>query len=159
MTSGFWWMKNLSRMIRIWLRFNIIEHTWYVIDCCIYNALILKALWLDKRFHKRCPCIIIIVMRMPCTPTWIFLSKIAKESELLVVALMGCNLYKLYIYFVYWYGSMNMSYDTLWLFTKCRKTVKGRKINDIRILMNEEFIKDDQNLVKVPTTFSIHDMS
>ena len=71
----------------------------------------------EDRFYQKYPCIVITAKGQPDVASRMFLSRIAKELQIPVLALVDSDPYGLKILSVYMSGSKNMSYDSASLTT------------------------------------------
>jgi len=140
----------------------------------------------EDRFYMRYPCIVITAKGQPDVASRMFLSRIASELQIPVLALVDSDPYGLKILSVYMSGSKNMSYDSASLTTpdikwlglrpsdlnrydlpdQCRLKMTD---NDIKtgkellqeafIMKNPEWMKELQRMVKTKEKAEIQALS
>lgn len=119
----------------------------------------------EDRFYNRFPCVIITAKGQPDVATRLFLRKMKTDLKLPVLGLVDSDPYGLKILSVYMSGSKNMSYDSYNLTTpdikwlgvrpsdlnkykipeQCRLPMTDQDIKTGKDLLEEDFIKKDQN--------------
>ncbi|MCO5601981.1 hypothetical protein L7F22_056108 [Adiantum nelumboides] len=119
----------------------------------------------EDRFYNRFPCVIVTAKGQPDVATRLFLRKMKIDLKLPVLGLVDSDPYGLKILSVYMSGSKNMSYDSYNLTTpdikwlgvrssdlnkykipeQCRLPMTDQDIKTGKDLLEEEFIKKDQN--------------
>ena len=110
----------------------------------------------EDRFYMRYPCIVITAKGQPDVASRMFLSRIASELSIPVLALVDSDPYGLKILSVYMSGSKNMSYDSASLTTPDIKWL-GLRPSDLnkydlpeqcRLKMTENDIKTGKELLQ-----------
>ncbi|KAL7550982.1 hypothetical protein ACHAWF_014201 [Thalassiosira exigua] len=110
----------------------------------------------EDRFYQRYPCIVITAKGQPDVASRMFLSRIASELQIPVLALVDSDPYGLKILSVYMSGSKNMSYDSASLTTPDIKWL-GLRPSDLnkydlpdqcRLKMTENDIKTGKELLQ-----------
>ncbi|MCO5591863.1 hypothetical protein L7F22_045856 [Adiantum nelumboides] len=119
----------------------------------------------EDRFYNRFPCVIVTAKGQPDVATRLFLRKMKIDLKLPVLGLVDSDPYGLKILSVYMSGSKNMSYDSYNLTTpdikwlgvrpsdlnkykipeQCRLPMTDQDIKTGKDLLEEDFIKKDQN--------------
>ncbi|MCO5608901.1 hypothetical protein L7F22_063119 [Adiantum nelumboides] len=119
----------------------------------------------EDRFYNRFPCVILTAKGQPDVATRLFLRKMKIDLKLPVLGLVDSDPYGLKILSVYMSGSKNMSYDSYNLTTpdikwlgvrpsdlnkykipeQCRLPMTDQDIKTGKDLLEEDFIKKDQN--------------
>jgi len=119
----------------------------------------------EDRFYNRFPCVIITAKGQPDVATRLFLRKMKTDLKLPVLGLVDSDPYGMKILSVYMSGSKNMSYDSYNLTTpdikwlgvrptdlnkykipeQCRLPMTDQDIKTGKDLLEEDFIKKDQN--------------
>eukprot|EP00581_Thalassiosira_minuscula_P018017 CAMPEP_0183732194 /NCGR_PEP_ID=MMETSP0737-20130205/37751_1 /TAXON_ID=385413 /ORGANISM="Thalassiosira miniscula, Strain CCMP1093" /LENGTH=500 /DNA_ID=CAMNT_0025965123 /DNA_START=10 /DNA_END=1512 /DNA_ORIENTATION=+ len=140
----------------------------------------------EDRFYQRYPCIVITAKGQPDVASRMFLSRIASELQIPVLALVDSDPYGLKILSVYMSGSKNMSYDSASLTTpdikwlglrpsdlnkydlpdQCRLKMTDNDIKTGKELLQESFImknpewmKELQKMVKTKEKAEIQALS
>jgi len=140
----------------------------------------------EDRFYQKYPCIVITAKGQPDVASRMFLSRIASELQIPVLALVDSDPYGLKILSVYMSGSKNMSYDSASLTTpdikwlglrpsdlnrydlpeQCRLKMTDNDIKTGKELLQESFImknpewmKELQKMVKTKEKAEIQALS
>ena len=122
----------------------------------------------EDRFYNKYPCIIITAKGQPDVATRLFLSKVKRDLNIPVLALVDSDPYGLKIISVYMQGSKNMAFDSANLTTpdikwlgvrpsdldkfkipeQCRLDMSAKDIETGQHMLNEDFVKQNPEWVK-----------